>query len=607
MRIDLRHRGLSSSLPRRLRWTRARIPTRRHVPVPYRPEGRAIVRPSARVSLLHLVATAVVVAVAWGVGTLLQAAYAGRIYPHVTIDRIPVGGMTRAEALAALSYSEAARVNSPIFVQVGGKSWQATPAQFGARYNINDAVDRALSLAHGGPFILGGWDELQTIWHGANLPLSGSHDQKAVMRFLSGLARAVHVAPRAAAVGVRDGDVTITRHATFGQQLDLAGAAAALGAVVNTHDATAVTLPVQPVESALGDDEAEAAVSRAHQLLAAPVTFQWTATSPQSWVLTRNDMLRLLTFTPRCTVSGCRFDMGINARKLSEAFDRGGVSARVNSLPIPAYYLLWLTGDPRTSRVQVEKDTDGTAINVFQAAADVLQGQRLIFLPTRPLHARFDYAAASALNFTQDVGYGAARYAGLDWARWDNLDTASSIISNTIVLPGKTFTLAGHLGPLTRKSGFRPGQNQIGPKDITGVNGGADLMAAAVLAAAYDAGLPIERRVHYPYLNGYTSPGLDAVVTYGKGAPDLVFRNTTNHPILLMTSIDGIGEVSVYLFNSPGNAPGHVSGAYVSATAPPRVTLNPDDSVDTAIGRTVSANGHVTHDQLSSHYAPIDP
>jgi vancomycin resistance protein YoaR len=565
------------------------------------------------VSLLHLLVTLAVAGVLWAGGALFQTAYAGRIYPHVTIDQVPVGGMTRAEALAALRDAETARLHAPIDVQVAGKHWQVTPAQFGTTYDITAAVDRALALAHTGPFMSGGWHEATTIWSGANLPLTGAHDPAALARFLARVARAVHRAPRSASVGVQGNDVAILRESALGQRLDSAGAAAALSAALDRDNATRVTLPLQPVESALGPTQAEAALAHARALLAAPIQFLWTAQSSQSWLLSRSNMLRLLTFTPRCAPQSCRFDLGINVHKLAEAFNRGGVAARVDRPPIPASYVLYVASNPRASSVRVQPDSPGVAIDVARAAAAVLQeaavppGNRTIYLPTQPLYSHFTAAAAAALHFDRDVGYGGAHYAGLDWARQDNLNVAANVIGSTIVPPRATFSMAGRAGPLTAKGGYTRGQNQVGPDDITGVNGGVDQVAAAVLAAAYDAGLPIVQRVHYPYLSAFTSPGLDAMVTYRKRAPDLVFRNTTDHPILVMASNDSRGGVGVYIFNRAGYAPSHQRGPYTSTVSAPQVTLNPDGSVDAVITRSVTVGGHTTQDQLASHTVPIDP
>lgn len=619
MRVVPRYKGLTQSLPRRLRWTRTRVPTRRRIPKLYRPEGHVAERPSARVSLLHLLATAVVVLVCWAAGSVFAAIYAGRIYPHVTIDGVPVGGMTRAEALAALQYSETARLNSPIYITAGDKNWQVTPAQFGAHYDVTTAVDRALALAHGGPPIIGGWTELQTIWQGANVPLNGTHNSSGVARFLAHIAPQIYVAPRSAEIGIKNGDVTLLRRPVAGQQLDAPRAVTALGAAVNTRAATAVTLPLQPVESALGLAQADDALSRARALLSAPIRFEWTSDSPQYWLLTRAGLLRLLTFSSYCGQGSCHFNLGINQNKLAQAFNRGGVDRRVDQPPTRASYLLYVAGNPRLSSVRVVQDFPGRAIDIAATATKVLQlatappDSRAIILPTRNLQPDFTASDALALNFNLDVGYSATHFSGLDWGRLNNLNVAANVISSTVVAAGKTFDLAKVAGPfIGGKYGYIAGQDIVGPRDITGANSGVGLLASGVLAAAYDAGLKIVQRNHYPYANAYMMPGLDAVVTYGqkkkkKRSPDLIFRNTTDHPILVMTSNDGAGGVGVYIFNSAGYAPAHQRGAYTSATSAPQITLHPDGSVDATIARSVTVNGHTTQDHLSSHYAPIDP
>ncbi len=615
MRVVPPYRELSRTLPRRLRWTRARVPTRRHIPKLYRPEGRTITRPSARVSLLHLAATLGVVFAIWGLGALFQTYFAGRIYPHVTIDHVPVGGMTRDEALAALQNTETARINAPIYVQAADKTWQVAAAQFGTRYDITTAVDRALALAHHGPFVLGGWAEAQTIWNGANVNLSGTHDRAAVMQFLHRVAPAVHTSPQAATVGVRGNDVAILRRPVQGRRLDMPGAVAALGAVINTRDAAAVTLPLQPLDPALGYPQANAALQRAHALLATtPIQFQWAAGYNRSWQLTRSGLLRLLTFAPQCAAASCRFTLGIDVQKLQDAFNRSGVAQSVDQAPTNAFYQLYLAADPSNASVGVVRDSDGLAIDAIRAAnlilqqATLRQGPHVIWLPTRPLYPKFSTADAQALNFNQNVGYGGvSSMPGLDWARLDNLSVAANVISNTIVQPGHTFSLSAVAGPLNSHGGYVQGQNVVAPGDVTGVHGGVDQEASAVLAAAYDAGLPILRRVHYPYLNAYTPSGFDAMVSYGAHGPDLVFRNTTNHPILLMTTSNSQGGTAVYIFNSAGYAPNHQDSAYTSTTSDPQVTLNQDGSVDTTVTRQISANGHTADDRLTSHSVPIDP
>jgi vancomycin resistance protein YoaR len=278
-----------------------------------------------------------------------------------------------------------------------------------------------------------------------------------------------------------------------------------------------------------------------------------------------------------------------------------------------------MANDPTYTSVHILPATPGQTINVAQVAADILNsggapaGQtRVIFLPILPIPPSFGVNAAAALNFSVNVGRAVLHFYGLDWGRQDNLNVAANVISQTIVAPGRSFDLAAVAGPLTRAGGYIKGQDAVSKDDVTGANGGVNQIASAVLAAAYDAGLPIVRRVHYPYLNAFAPPGLDAMVTYTrdkrrKNSPDLVFRNTTGHPILVMTSNDGAGGVGVYIFNAAGYAPSHTSGSYTSTTSAPQVTLNPDGSVNTTITRSVSAGSHSSSDAITSHVRPIDP
>ena len=644
MRVVPPYRRLGQALPRRMRWTRQRPPTRRRVPRLYRPEGRRIVRPSARVSLLHLASTVGLIVVVWAVGTLFQTFFAARVYPHITIDHVPVGGMTREDAIAALNDTETARVHQPIFVRVGAQSFQVTPARFGTRYDVVAAVDRALAFGHAGTPLVDGWSEVSTIARGANLPLTGTYDRGAIVRFLDNVERKTHVAPLSAVVGVRGVQPVILRDPMPGQRLDVAGAMATLSRVVDTHDAAAVTLPLLQANSALGYPEANAALAQARALLAAPITFQYTAQN--RWNLTPDNIARLLSFTPQCRAQSCRFILSIDAARLAQTFQRGGVSRAVESPPSPATYQFYFSSNGPV--VNVVADSSGTIINTVSAANLVLQqaaippgSPRVVTLPTNTTHASFTTQDAENLNFAVNVGSSAstdvlspARTSTLGAAQLHNLDVAGSLVNTRqappVVQPGQTVDLSALVGPLDATNAYSAGLNTVDAHNITGINGGVEQFASAVLAAAYDAGLPIVQRDHYPYLTVFTPPGLDAVLgdptptptptpaTARKGArgrpvhvPDLVFRNTTGHALLIQVYIDSSQTVrGVYLFNARGYAPARqqsAAGYDVTDNGGPLITLNPDGSVDVVRSRTITVNGRSTTDSMSGHYTSLDP
>src|SRR5438034_8444048 len=84
-------------------------------------------------------------------GTTLAAvryerARADRILPGVTVSGIDVGGMTRAQAIQAVSRSIQPRLDQTVTATAAGKTWTETAADLGLSVDIPKAVDQALAL-----------------------------------------------------------------------------------------------------------------------------------------------------------------------------------------------------------------------------------------------------------------------------------------------------------------------------------------------------------------------------------------------------------------------------------------------------------------------------
>jgi len=69
---------------------------------------------------------------------------AGRILPGVSIGGIEVGGMTRAQAIAAVRGGSVGELGTTITVTVAGRTWRTTPQQLGEHAAAITAVDAAL-------------------------------------------------------------------------------------------------------------------------------------------------------------------------------------------------------------------------------------------------------------------------------------------------------------------------------------------------------------------------------------------------------------------------------------------------------------------------------
>ncbi len=615
---------LKRTMPRRMRWTRTRAPRRTAIPRIHRQEGRVIARPSAAVSLSHMLATVGVVVVIWGVVTIFNLLFSGRIYPHVAINGVPVGGLTRTEALTHLQDTQAARLNDPLTVEVGARTFPVLPASLNARYDLASSVDAAFATARSGSFLFGAWNVLSTLVTGADVPLHGTVDQGAVAHYLATLATQTHVNPRSAVVGVDGVNAVIVQESRPGAQVALAPAQAALSRAVSMHDTTPLALPLQRINSALGHDQAQAVVDQAQMLLSAPIQFRWTVSSPRSWTLSPLNTGRLLTFKPVCRTGSCRFVLSVDAAKLNHAFRQGGVSQSFQRQPSPASFLIYINQDG-SAGLRISPDQTGTIIDGTAAAVEIAKQSepgagRVIYLQSLPIKASFDTAAATALDLSVNVGRAVLGAASRTEAQRHNAAVAAASIANQtlLVTPGQPFSLDQIVGPLDATRAYSTGLNVVGKENVTGVNGGVEVLASGLLAAAFDAGLPIVERVPYPYLTTGMAPGFDAKIGYSPTlgqkkdrTPNLVFRNTTGHTILVTTYTDqNSGKTGVYLFNAAGYAPAHrkVNGAYtVTGDTAPTIAINPDGSVDVTRSRTVAVGSTTTSDTLHSHYTTLDP
>src|SRR4029453_8757146 len=73
------------------------------------------------------------------------SASSGRILAGVTVGGVGAGGMSRAEAVAAVKATTEPKLRRGVFVIGGDKRWPVTPAGLGHDAGVDQAVAQALS------------------------------------------------------------------------------------------------------------------------------------------------------------------------------------------------------------------------------------------------------------------------------------------------------------------------------------------------------------------------------------------------------------------------------------------------------------------------------
>jgi lipoprotein-anchoring transpeptidase ErfK/SrfK len=216
---------------------------------------RKLVAAAARLPGWQRVAAVSLLAVLLVAGGAIGAAAStggGTILHGVRVDGVPLGGMTREQAIAALNAHVTPILTRTVTVRAAGRTWTVSPALLGRQAAVEAAVDRALA----GPSLSAlarGWHRLSGKPVTLSVPLDyRGADQRAAVAFARRIAPQVAVAPGDAVFELDDGRV-VKRHARAGHRLDLAASAGLLTAALRPGGPSAVTLPLTPIAPRTGD------------------------------------------------------------------------------------------------------------------------------------------------------------------------------------------------------------------------------------------------------------------------------------------------------------------------------------------------------------------
>ena len=185
-------------------------------------------------------------------GGVAYAAYryerenADRILPGTTIAGVDVSGMTRGEAKAAVRDRAAEDLDREIVVFVEGKRYTTTPRKLGRRAAIQRAVDNAMRASARVGWIERAWHRFRDESLDVDVKLAMGGDG-GVERFVKRTARAVHVDPRAASIGIGNDGGLEFRDARPGSALRVARAERLLSKALE-NGTSIVRLSLHPVK-----------------------------------------------------------------------------------------------------------------------------------------------------------------------------------------------------------------------------------------------------------------------------------------------------------------------------------------------------------------------
>lgn len=224
----------------------------------------------------------------------MERLYQGHIYPHVYALGVALGGMTPAEAAAALAPVAGQVSGGELVLTDGDRQWSYDWTAAGMQVDVDATAQAAYAIGRGG-----GWQAQASVWLDYHDVLPRfAFDAVTARGLLETLAQEISVPPVEPTLKLENGEIVIVP-GKAGRVLSVSSTLAQLQAVGG--DLYRVELPlvfadIVPVEPALASIKAQVAplLERSITMTAYDVLTEETLT----WTLGREDIAQWLHLTP---------------------------------------------------------------------------------------------------------------------------------------------------------------------------------------------------------------------------------------------------------------------------------------------------------------------
>ncbi|MFE0642965.1 VanW family protein [Streptomyces sp. NPDC058877] len=567
-----------------------------HAPTPR--EGR---RPHLRTAAI---ATGVVAVAAGGLYVAGLLATGDDISAGTRVDGVDIGGMSRAEAEAALTDAAPASWKAPIPVRVGDHDATVDPASAGLTVDVAKTVDLAADPSRAPLTVIGrlfssGKREISPVL---------ARDAAKTRAAVAELAKANDRAVREGSVAFRAGEAVATQP-VVGRKVDTGRAAEALSAAYPVDTGAApVTLPVSVTEPKVPATEVNRFLNAyAKPAVSGPVTLTAGGERLRISASTLGDHLAVKSEDGRLTAS---LD--------EQALLRDPDVAR----PLSA-----LTGAPvepslgvRDGKVVVESAGRPGHQVTAKALGDAVRplltrsgdAARTAPVTTKATEPELTSASLARLGITEQMSTFTVDFPTAPY-RTTNIGRAAELIDGSIVQPGAVWSFNQTVGERTAENGFVDGTMILDGQYRSAPGGGVSAMATTVFNAMFFAGVkPVEYGAHSFYIERYPA-GREATVAWG--SLDLKFRNDTGKPIYIKASATDSSVTVSFLGTKKYDSVEAVAGPHTNITQPSKregtgeacVPQPPLEGFDISVDRVFKNGGtEVKRETFKTHYTPRD-
>jgi Uncharacterized vancomycin resistance protein len=478
-----------------------------------------------------------------------RAANGGDVPRDVTIAGVDVGGMSEAEAVAAVTAAEQRRLAGPAVFLLNGRRFELTAAEAGLEVDAATAVRTAMETRDTNLFS-GFSDWLSSFRRTIDLPVTESVDPAAIDRALTAWEQEAVDAPAFnGAIRVVDGEV-VADPPRSGLALDHDVARAIVTERLLSGDTTPAELPLADKTPGITPERFAAAVNRVRRMLDGPV------------ILHNQDLDFTMRFQPADIAAALRVtvDDGPPA-SIDIRLDPDVIAplvephrAEFELPPVDARYAVDITTDTVSivpGRGATLFDPDAVAAALAEAAATDDFGDFPVAYGDPPEVTTADLEAYGPLTLVSEF----TTHHKCCQRRVINIHLIADALDGAIVWPGEEFSINEYVGQRTLAKGYVKAPAIINGEDICcdspiNVGGGVSQMGTtlynAVFFGCYEV---LEHQPHSLYIHRYP---LGREATLGYPHPDVRFRDDTRYPVIIRTSYTDTSLTVKFYGNNEG-------------------------------------------------------
>ena len=489
------------------------------------------------------------------------------------IDRSPEppepSGPTSDDAIEAILELEGKLARIPIWVDVAGTRFELIPAAIGFDLDEYSILDAALETGSAESVLeaVKLWveqDQATVSW-----PIVPTVDEAALSRMLDEYDSLLH-GPQEGNIVV-EGTTPVPQYPRSGLVIDRSTAGSriveALGGWPRPELVLIDTIEEMPV---LSIEAVDSALDEARLLLDGPVTL--TRTDPDATLVLSVERLARALLVRVERVPEPRLVVGLDPAVIDgyiEPLRTGFVPA-----PVDARFVI-----DDEDNITIVPGIPGAIIDAELAALQAVQGARN---PNRttvlPLVAgvvpQVSAEELEALGVKGKISEFTTKHPCCQ-PRVNNIQLFARTIDGLIVWPGQVVSLNDAVGERTFEKGYVPAPTIIRGEITDTVGGGVSQFATTFYNAVFWAGLEIiEHQPHSYYFSRYPE-GIEATISWRQ--PELVFRNDTNHAVVIKTAYTST-SITVKLFgdNSDRRVDAWVTGRFDPKEFPTVYFPNPE-------------------------------